>query len=294
MTNPSQDHPAAQPGQWTGGTVSERVHIVLCDNPSPMTLEGTNTYVLIEPGTDQAIVVDPGPLHEEHLQAIQAYLAQRGATAALTLLTHWHADHTESVPRWVELTGSPVRGAGHGADLADGEVIELSSGLRVEVIHTPGHTADSVSFLLPDEGTLITGDTILGRGTTMVAYPDGNLTAYLASLERLREVVEQGRAGLIGPAHGPSLTRPAEVIEEYLRHRHARLEEVRQAVSRVRQEHGQVGVIVGDADDFADRAEEDADLADLIVRTVYADVPRAVWPAARKSVLAQLDYLGEI
>ena len=94
---------------WQGGAWGERAHAVLCPNPSPMTLEGTNTWVLAEPGSEGVVVVDPGPLHEEHLQSVLRHVRERGARVALTLLTHGHADHAESADRWVELTGAPVR-----------------------------------------------------------------------------------------------------------------------------------------------------------------------------------------
>ncbi|MDO5740662.1 MAG: MBL fold metallo-hydrolase [Ornithinimicrobium sp.] len=251
---------------------------LLCPNPSPMTLEGTNTWVLAEPGSTQVIVVDPGPLDEAHLQAVLAHVAGRGARVTLTLLTHGHADHAESAPRWAELTGAPVRAVGRGHDdLAAGEVLRVG-GLETLVVPTPGHTADSISFLLPAEQILLTGDTVLGRGTTVVAYPDGDLTSYLESLEHLRDLTGAGSVTSIAPGHGPIVPDAAGTIEYYLRHRHERLTQIRAAVTALRE-----GTI----------AAGRGDLADQIVQTVYADVPKAVWPAARMSVLAQLDYLRE-
>ncbi|WP_420329995.1 MBL fold metallo-hydrolase [Serinicoccus sediminis] len=268
---------AADPS-WQGGAWGERAHAVLCPNPSPMTLEGTNTWVLLEPGSAEAVVVDPGPMHEAHLAAVLDHVAQRDARVVMTLLTHGHADHAESADRWARLTGAPVRryGGGHD-DLEDGERLVVG-GLELLVVPTPGHTADSLSFLLPAEQVLLTGDTVLGRGATVVAYPDGDLTSYLESLERLRTLTGAGTATSIAPGHGPVVPDAAGVVEHYWRHRHERLDQVREAVARV-------------------RAEDDAgpgDLADRVVGTVYADTPRAVWPAARLSVLAQLDYLGEL
>lgn len=258
---------------WQGGSWGRRAHAVLCPNPSPMTLEGTNTWVLAEPGSEQVVVVDPGPLHEEHLQAVLRHVEGRGARVALTLLTHGHADHAESADRWAELTAAPVRRVGRGHDdLAEGELLTVG-GLELLVVATPGHTADSVSFLLPAEQVLLTGDTVLGRGTTVVAYPDGNLTAYLESLQRLRGLTGSGVATSIAPGHGPVVPDAAGTVEYYLEHRHQRLDQVRRAVPGLRPRDGK-------------------DLADLVVEQVYADVPRAVWPAARLSVLAQLDYLG--
>lgn len=265
---------------WRGGAWGQRAHAVLCPNPSPMTLEGTNTWVLAEPGSGEVVVVDPGPLDEGHLQAVLAHVAGRDARVALTLLTHGHDDHAESADRWAELTAAPVRAVGRGHDdLAAGEVLRVG-GLEVLVVPTPGHTADSVSFLLPAEQVLLTGDTVLGRGTTVVAYPDGDLTSYLASLEQLRDLTGSGRAASIAPGHGPVVPDAAGTVEYYLAHRHERLEQVRDAVAALRAEPGGAG--------------EHRDLADQVVERVYADVPRQVWPAARLSVLAQLDYLGAL
>ena len=266
---------------WQGGAWGARAVCVLCPNPSPMTLEGTNTWVLAEPGSTDVVVVDPGPLDEAHLQRILEHVSGRGARVALTLLTHGHPDHAESASRWTELTGAPVRAVGRGHDdLAAGELLRVG-GLEVLTVATPGHTADSVSFLLPAEQVLLTGDTVLGRGTTVVAYPDGDLTSYLASLERLQALTGSGRATSIAPGHGPVVPDAAGTIAYYLDHRHERLEQVRRALVVLRSEPGE-----GQGDG--------RDLADRVVETVYADVPREVWPAARLSVLAQLDYLGAL
>lgn len=262
---------------WRGGGWGARAVCVLCPNPSPMTLEGTNTWVLAEPGSAEVVVVDPGPLDEGHLRTVLDHVAGREARVALTLLTHHHADHAESADRWAELTGAPVRAVGGGHDdLADGEVVRVG-GLELVVVRTPGHTGDSVSFLLPAEQVLLTGDTVLGRGTTVVAYPDGDLTSYLESLERLRELSGSGEVTSIAPGHGPVVPDAAGTVEYYLDHRRERLEQVRDAVLALREV-----------------PDEGRDLADGVVETVYADVPRAVWPAARLSVLALLDYLGEL
>ena len=271
---------------WKGGPLSERAHCVLCPNPSPMTLEGTNTWVLAEPGSTDVVVVDPGPLDERHLHDVLEHVAGRGARVALTLLTHGHADHAESADRWAELTGSPVRATGRGHDdLAPGETLRVG-GLEVLVVPTPGHTGDSVSFLLPAEQVLLTGDTVLGRGTTVVAYPDGDLTSYLESLERLRGLTGSGAATVIAPGHGPVVPDAAGTVEHYLAHRHDRLEQVRAAVRGLSQG------AVEPRRATPDGAPAGKDLADRVVEHVYADVPRDVWPAARLSVLAQLDYLG--
>lgn len=293
---PAGGHPVAEtPAQpvggrgWRGGPWGERAHAILCPNPSPMTLEGTNTWVLAEPGSREVVVVDPGPLHEEHLQAVLDHVAERGGRVALTLLTHRHDDHAGSADRWAELTGAPIRGAGRGPELVDGERLSVG-GLELVVHLTPGHTADSVCVLLPAEQVLLTGDTVLGRGTTVVAYPDGDLTSYLTSLERLAELTGSGEASSLAPGHGPVVRDAAGTVAHYREHRLARLDQVRRTVAALLQEP-EGGDPVGPKGGGR-RAGTGPDLADRVMEQVYADVPRAVWPAARQSVLAQLDHLG--
>lgn len=265
---------------WRGGTWGERATCLLCPNPSPMTLEGTNTWVLAEPGAEQVVVVDPGPLHEEHQHRVREHVARSGRTVGLVLLTHHHDDHAGSAEAFARATGAPVRAVGRGRDdLRDGEVVRLS-GLEVVVVSTPGHTADSVSLLLPAEAVLLTGDTVLGRGTSVVAHPDGELAAYLGSLERLDALARSGRVLSLAPGHGPVVPDAAGTVRAYLEHRRERLEQVRQTVAELNRA-GRPG----------SGGSVDA-LADAVVERVYADVPRSVWPAARLSVLAQLAYLG--
>ena len=252
---------------WTGGDVSARATCVLAPNPGAMTLEGTNTWVLMEPGSSDCVVVDPGPLDEGHLREVLDVVALRGGRVVLTLLTHAHPDHAGAAGRFAELTGAPVKGLGGGHDeLGDGDRLSVG-GLDLGVVSTPGHTSDSLSFLLAAENALLTGDTILGHGTTVVAWPDGELAAYLLSLRRIEAMTGAREVTRILPGHGPAVPDPAEVVRYYLDHRRLRLEQVRTALA------------AGAAD------------ADAVVEMVYADVPQALWPAARLSVLAQLDYL---
>lgn len=262
--NGAQPDPA-----WTGGRVSERAQCVLCPNPSPMTLEGTNTWVLCEPGSDQVVVLDPGPLDEGHLQSVLDHVAGSGRRVVLTLLTHGHLDHAESADRFHSLTGAPVRAFGRGHDdVRPGEVIEVD-GLEIVAVATPGHTSDSYSFVLPAENALLSGDTVLGRGTTVVAWPDGNLEAYLDSLARIEALTGSREVTTMLPGHGPFVPDAAATVTFYLRHRAERLEQVRSAVS--------AGLRT----------------AIEVVQHVYADVPQSVWPAAELSVQAQLEYLRE-
>ncbi|MGA8852496.1 MAG: MBL fold metallo-hydrolase [Aeromicrobium sp.] len=247
--------------------VSDRTSCVLAENPGVMTLEGTNTWILREPGARRSVVVDPGPADERHLQTV---LAASGEVA-LILFTHRHFDHTEALGRFAELTGASARAIDpefcRDADvLVDGEQIEVD-GLAIDVIATPGHTTDSVCLLLPEDGSLLSGDTILGRGTTIIAHPDGVLGSYLDSLAHIRELVEEGMVQRILPGHGPVIDQPAAVVDFYLEHRAERLDQVRQAV------------------------EAGASSPREVVEAVYADVDQSLWPAAELSVAAQLDYL---
>ncbi len=248
--------------------ITDRASFVLAENPGIMTLEGTNTWILREPGASRSVVVDPGPADERHLQAV---LAAAG-DVALTLYTHRHFDHTEALGRFAELTGAPARAIDpefcRDADvLVGGEQIDVD-GLAIEVIATPGHTTDSMCLMLPAEGSLLSGDTILGRGTTIIAHPDGVLGAYLDSLAHIRELIEEGLVQRILPGHGPVIGEPAAVVDFYLEHRAERLDQVRQAV------------------------ESGAASPREVVETVYADVDQSLWPAAELSVAAQMDYLA--
>jgi len=168
-------------------------------------------------------------------------------------------------------TGAPARACDatwcrDGEPLADGEVVEVD-GLRVEIVHTPGHTADSICLLVEADGALLTGDTILGRGTTVIERPDGALGPYLSSLDRIGEIVSSGRARRFYPAHGPVLCDVPSVVGFYRSHRLERLEQVRAAVA------------AGDV------------TARQVVERVYAEVDTSLWWAAERSVEAQLEYL---
>jgi glyoxylase-like metal-dependent hydrolase (beta-lactamase superfamily II) len=245
--------------------VTAAAAVVLAPNPGPMTLEGTNTWVLRAPASDSCVVVDPGPLHEAHLAAVAAC-----GPVEVVLLTHGHPDHSEGAARLAELVGADVRALDpahrlgeHG--LGEGDVV-AAAGIELHVLHTPGHTSDSLSFVLRAESepdAVLTGDTVLGRGTTVVAHPDGVLADYLASLRRLREL---GGATVL-PGHGPELPSAGAAADHYLAHRQARLDQVREAVQ------------AGARD------------ARAVVEVVYADVDRALWDAAELSVRAQLAFL---
>ncbi|MDQ3523110.1 MAG: MBL fold metallo-hydrolase [Gemmatimonadota bacterium] len=221
---------------------------LLAPNPSPMTLDGTRTFLV---GHSHPVVIDPGPSDPVHLRAILDALA--GARPAAILLTHSHPDHAALAGELSRQTGSLVTQADADTDAG-----------AIRAIPTPGHTADHVSFQWED--TLFVGDLFMGEGnTTLVAPPEGNLRAYLASLERVREIAPQ----LLYPAHGPPITNPVQAVGRYRRHREDRIQQVRDAMRRTRS---------------SDPA--------LLVRSVYGpELHPELRSAAEGSVRAILDYL---
>jgi glyoxylase-like metal-dependent hydrolase (beta-lactamase superfamily II) len=254
------------------GSGTARARCVLAPNPSLMTLDGTNTWLIAEPGSPTAVVVDPGPDDEGHLRRVCAVASQAGQRIEQIVLTHGHSDHSAGAGRLAGLTGAPVRAVdpAHrlGAEgLVSGDVV-TAGGCELRVIATPGHSSDSVCLELPADGAVLTGDTVLGRGTTVIAG-DGSLGDYLGSLDRLRALADEGGLTALLPGHGPLLANPAVTLDYYITHRAERLAEIRAAV-----------------------AAGDTTLAEIVAR-VYADVDRALWPFARWSVQAQLEYLAE-
>lgn len=252
---------------------------ILAPNAGPMTLDGTNTYVVRAPGSSSTVVVDPGPLDDDHLARIEAE-----GRVELILLTHHHIDHVEAAPELARRTGAPVRAwdpalSTDAAALQPGEELE-AAGARLEVLHTPGHTADSVCFRLPMDATpdgvptvsVLTGDTILGRGTTVIAPPDGSLGAYLASLESLQHA---GAGAVALPAHGPVLSDLAAIAGRYLAHRRMRLDEVERALT-----------------DLGLAAATDEATVTAVTDRVYPAIDEQVRFAAEASTLAQLAYLA--
>jgi len=265
---------------WSGGSFGERARCVLAPNANLMTLDGTNTWILREPDGKRSVVVDPGPPDESHLAAI----AEQGGDVAVVLLTHHHHDHSEAAKEFAERMGCGVRALDPeyrlGSEgLGDGDVVEVD-GLEVHVVATPGHTADSLSFVLPAEAAVLTGDTVLGRGTTVVAHPDGQLGAYLDSLDRLHALAESREIGTIWPGHGPVINEALKALDYYVTHRAERLAQVESALAHLRAQPHPEGLA---ADELPRR----------VVEMVYSDVDPVLWGAAELSVRAQLEYLAQ-
>jgi glyoxylase-like metal-dependent hydrolase (beta-lactamase superfamily II) len=265
---------------WTGGSFGAVGRCVLAPNASPMTLDGTNTWVLRDPGSSRAVVVDPGPPDAAHLDAV----AEAAGDVTVVLLTHHHLDHSEAAREFAERMGCGVRALDPGLRLGsegleEGDVVAVGD-LEVHVVATPGHTADSLSFVIPSERAVLTGDTVLGRGTTVVAHPDGELGAYLGSLDRLHALAEAHEIETVWPGHGPVIEQALPALEHYLAHRRERLDQVREAMRSLHADVRDGGALDHDS------------LPRRVVEIVYADVDEVLWPAAELSVRAQLAYLA--
>lgn len=232
-----------------------RIVRVLAPNPGLRELEGTNTWVV---GTAPAIVIDPGPDDAGHLREVVTAAGRVGAI----LLTHDHPDHAPGAASLSETTGARVHAfrPPEGAEkLRDGQVVSFG-GASLTVVATPGHSPDSVSFLAPEAGALFTGDTVLGRGTSVLDPPEGDLRTYLRSLRRMRDLEPR----TIFPGHGPTVLRAVEKLDGYLEHRAMREEQV----------------LAGLAD--GPRSPEE------LVPEIYGEYPPEVHQLAARSVLAHL------
>jgi glyoxylase-like metal-dependent hydrolase (beta-lactamase superfamily II) len=259
--------------------LSPLIRRVIADNPGPFTFKGTGTYIV---GQGTVAVIDPGPEMPDHLEAILA--ATAGETISDIVVTHHHADHSPLARALQARTGAIIWGrpvdplaedtapvrmeADHDLDFRPDRVVTggetiAGPGWTLETIPTPGHTSNHLVFALLEENALFCGDHIMGWSTTVIAPPDGDLTDYLASLDRVQA---RGFATLY-PTHGAPITAVAPFIDAYRAHRLERLAQI-------------VGGL----------ANGPATLSDLVPR-LYADVSPSLWPAASRSMLAGLIHL---
>lgn len=231
-----------------------RILRILAPNPDVYTLEGTNTWIV---GENPAIVIDPGPDIIEHLDEVARAAGRVGAV----LVTHDHPDHAPGAPAFSAKVGAPLYAFRlDGAErLRDGQTIR-GGGFEVTVLHTPGHSADHGAYFVAAEGALFTGDAVLGRGTSFIDPPEGDLVRYLRSLEKMLELGPR----TIYPGHGPTVLEARAKLKEYLDHRAEREEQVLAAI-----------------------ADGSSTINDM-VEFIYADHPPEIRPLAARSVLAHL------
>lgn len=198
------------------GDAGAALRWVLAPNASPLTLDGTRTYVV---GRRRVVVIDPGPAAHAHLEAVAAVVG--GARVTAIAVTHGHPDHAAGAEALGTRLGAPVRSVAAGT-LADGDRLETDAGAVVAVA-TPGHTPDHVAFDWPDGGATFVGDLMLGGlDTALVAAPEGDLGAYLASLERVRALGPR----TLYPAHGPPFPDAGAALDAYVAHRRDRERQV--------------------------------------------------------------------
>jgi len=261
--------------------VSPLIRRVTANNPGPFTFKGTGTYIV---GQGQVAVIDPGPDDLMHLQAILDAVA--GESVSHILITHHHSDHSPLAGALKAATGAPIYGcavvgpddeddggvkmeAGHDLSFqpditvcGGGMVIE-GAGWTMEAIATPGHTSNHICYALKEENSLFSGDHIMGWSTTVITPPDGDMTDYLMSLERIRE----RRFDTLWPTHGPPIRKVDEFIAAYAEHRQERVDQILNALA----------VAPGRINELVPR--------------LYADVDSRLHPAAARSMLAAIIHL---
>ena len=246
-------------------SLGPRVGRLRAPNPSPMTLDGTNGYI-VDGGNGAWIAIDPGPADHGHIAAFVDAAYKHGARYEAILVTHGHPDHFPGAAPLAAATGAPViahpnAAFAHDRTLSDGERITAGSA-TLTAIDAPGHARDHLVFVLDDERALFTGDVIIGSGTVVIAPPNGDMRAYQRTLHRLRD--DYGDASVIYGGHGPEISDARAKIDEYIAHREAR----------------EAGIVAA----LSHRAATIPALVDAI----YRDVDRRLWPAAARQVLAYL------
>lgn len=269
--------------------LSPLVRRVMAHNPGPFTFTGTGTYIV---GRDRLAVIDPGPDLPAHVEALLAAVA--GATVTHILVTHTHLDHSPAAAALKRATGARTYGFGpHGSGRAEDRagIARVTEGVTEEggdhafapdvavrdgdtldgpdwhlaAVETPGHTSNHVCYALAEEQTLFTGDHVMGWSTSVIAPPDGDMSAYIRSLHKL--LVRHDT--LYWPTHGPSIDDPKPFVQAFIAHRHERRDAIMQRVA------------AGDG------------TIDAIVRSVYVGLDPRLLDAAGRSVLAHLVELVE-
>jgi len=259
------------------------VRRLLANNPSPFTFKGTVSYII---GRDRVAIVDPGPLDEAHIAALLD--AVRGETVTHIFVTHTHHDHSPAVPRIKAATGATVLAEGpHRAArplnvgeapraeasndtdfrpdraLADGEVV-TGAGWSIEAVATPGHTANHMAFAFKEANLLFSGDHVMAWSTPVVAPPDGSMSDYMASLDKLARRTEP----VYLPGHGGAVRNAPRFVQHYIRHRRGREDAILHRLGK------------GEAD------------IPSLVRAIYIGLDPRLVPAAGRSVLAHLEDLA--
>jgi glyoxylase-like metal-dependent hydrolase (beta-lactamase superfamily II) len=246
--------------------LTKRVRRIVAPNPGVMTGPGTNTYLV---GVDEVAVIDPGPDDPGHLDAIAA---AGGDRIKWIVVTHTHSDHSPGALPLRERLRPDVLVLGYGerdgfvpdAEIGEGHTIDATE-FTLRAMHTPGHASNHLCYRLEEENLLFSGDHIMNGSTVVIAPPDGDMAAYLSSLERLKTLPIDN----IAPGHGDLITDPVAKIDEYIRHRLAREEAVAAALA-----------VAGPAS------------VEQLVPLVYSDVDPALYPIARFSLWAHLRKLA--
>jgi glyoxylase-like metal-dependent hydrolase (beta-lactamase superfamily II) len=266
MTDVEAEEDAPRPiVHEVASALSPYIRRIVADNPGAMTGPGTNTYLV---GIDEIAVIDPGPATDAHLDAIAGCGGDR---IRWILLTHTHEDHSPGAAALKQRTGAEIcafddrDGVPVDRTLADGDTIEATE-FRIKAIHTPGHASNHLCYLLEEERTLFTGDHIMDGSTVVIAPPDGDMAAYLESLDKVR--IKRLKA--IAPGHGQLITDPLERIDEYVEHRLAR-------EAQILDELGSAGTAT----------------IPSLVATIYPDLVEELVPRAEQSVLAHLIKLRD-
>ncbi len=256
--------------------VSPLIRRIVCDNPGPFTFNGSGTYVV---GHGKVAVIDPGPLDQNHIDALQNSLS--GETISHILITHTHNDHSPAAKPLKAATGAKTYGYGpHGAgkrlegvaieeggdmdfvpdvEVRHGDIIE-GEGWTIECVYTPGHTSNHICFALKEENALFSGDHVMGWSTSVIGPPDGDMAAYMKSLELLLTRDD----AIYWPTHGSPIKDPKPFVQAFIDHRLDRENQILQAVS-----HGR------------------SEISDMVAE-MYADVDKRLHPAASMSVLAHI------